>query len=93
MKELKSLVDTLTKYLEMKQDETFSEQSCTSSSKKNSPRKKRQKNSSTKDAKQFCQELKKQGHFADGVYQVPHPTETKKIETISCEFTAANDSN
>ncbi len=92
MKELKSQMEMITKKL--KNDET-SEQSCTSSDKGTSLSKKKKKkiNTSTKDANQSCQDLRKNGHFADGIYQVEHPTETKKMEAVSCKFIAANDSN
>ena len=96
VKELKSQMEMLAKKLQLKDDETSSEQSCTSSGKDTSlskNKKKKKINTSTKDAAQSCQELRKNGHFADGIYQVEHPTETKKMEAVSCKFIAANDSN
>jgi len=49
---------------------------------------------STKDAKQFCIDLRNEGHFANGIYLVASdPTEPKKIQAISCEFAAADNSN
>ena len=73
MKELTSKVEMLTNKLKSKTDET-SEQSCTSSGKETSLSKKKKKkiNTSTKDATQSCQELRKQGHFANGIYHVEH---------------------
>lgn len=95
MKELKSQMEMLTKKL--KQDEKSSEQSCTASGKDTSLSKNKKKKkkiiTSTKDAKQSCEELRKKGHFANGFYQVEHQTETKKVEVVSCEFIAANNSN
>jgi len=90
-------MEMLTKKLQ--DDDTSSEQSCTSPgkdtslSKKKNKRTKKKINTSGKDATQFCQDLRKEGHFANGIYQVEHPTETKKIEAVSCEFIAANNSN
>ena len=84
----------LTNKLKSKTDEA-SEQSCTSSGKTTSlsKKKKKTKNTFAKDATQVCQELRKQGHFANGIYQVEHQAETKQIEAVLCEFKAANDSN
>jgi len=89
MSQLQSQVETLTKKLQSKHDET-AEPSCTSSSKEKSLSRKKRQGSSTEDATQSCKELRKKGHFADGVYHVAHPTEPNKIEAVSCEFIAAN---
>jgi len=89
-------VEMLTNKLKSKTDKT-SEQSCTSSGKESSLSKKKKKekkiNTSTKDATQSCQELRKQGPFANGIYHVEHQAETKQIEAVLCAFKAANDSN
>ena len=91
-------MEMLAKKLQLKDDETSSEQSCTSSGKDTSLSKKKKKttkkiNISAKDATQSCQDLRKQGHFANGIYQVQHQTEIKKVEAVSCKFIAANNSN
>jgi len=49
----------------------------------------------SKNAKQSCVNLRNEGHFANGIYLVASddPKELKKIQAISCEFTAADNSN
>lgn len=89
MSRLQSQVGTFTKKLQLKLDDT-AKQSCTSSGKERSLSRKKRQGSSTEDATQSCQELRKKGHFADGIYHVAHPSETNKIEAVSCEFIAAN---
>lgn len=50
---------------------------------------------STKIAKQSCVYVSNEGHFANGIFLVASddPTDLKKIQAISCEFAAADNSN
>ena len=80
MKELKSQVEILTIKLQSKYNEPSSnKQRCTSSGSKDNSFSKTY--TSTKDATKSCQELYKNGHYSNGIYQVPHPTEIKKLRT------------
>jgi len=88
---LKSKVGKLTTKLQSKADET-SEQNCISSGKENTISKKKRQSTSTKDAQESCKELRTKGHFANGIYQVEDPTNTKKIEAVSCQFNGAGNS-
>lgn len=91
VKELKSQVEELTKKLKSKHEET-SDSNCSSPKQQNTISRKKSQNKSTKDAQLSCEDLRKRGHFADGIYLVEHPMESKKTQAVYCQFKGAGNS-
>ncbi len=100
-KKLKLKVGSLEKMVKSKEKETCEEVESNISSpmkKRSLPSKQKSQKPSNKNTKMLtnplpttCKELRKRGHFADGIYLLADPG-TNQIRAYSCEFLSAVDS-